>query len=155
MCAKKKNTPERGQAARWSPKASCDWPHRHLAAVSGSGRRSRRSRRARNSGESRASSGEVRRAVKMRAANGPFCESSRAAEEASSSRNKARWQVNGLGRGTLPATSVVRLWFVSNERTRHFSMEQVVPGRGFKPNGGQRVAGSLKWQRLRQLACCV
>ena len=67
-------------------------PHRHLAAVSGNGRRSRLSRRARNSGASRESLREVGRAVKMRAANGPACESSKAVEEASSSGNKARWQ---------------------------------------------------------------
>ena len=31
---RERNTRERGQAARWSPKASCrGWPHRHLAAV--------------------------------------------------------------------------------------------------------------------------
>ncbi|OLP78615.1 hypothetical protein AK812_SmicGene41196 [Symbiodinium microadriaticum] len=59
------------------------------------------------------------------------------------------------GRGTLPATSVVNLGLVLDERTRLFSMEQVVPGRVFKSNGGQRVAGNLRWQCLRQLACCV
>ena len=26
---RERNTPERGQAATWSPKASCGWPHRH------------------------------------------------------------------------------------------------------------------------------
>ena len=29
---------------------------------------------------------------------------------------------------TLPGTNVVKLWLVSNEQTRHFSMEQIVPG---------------------------
>ena len=73
---------------------------------------------------------------------------------ASSSRKQSSLAeaVDGLGRGTLPATSVVKLWLVSNERTGHFSMEQVVPG--FKASG-QRGAGSLKLQRFRQLAYCV
>eukprot|EP00439_Symbiodinium_sp_Y106_P029345 s383_g3.t1 len=94
----------------------------HLAAV----RRSRRNRRARNSGGSRLSSGEVGRAVKTRAAYGA-CKSSRAAEEASSSR------VDGLGRGTLPATRAVKLWLALDERARLFSVERVVPaGRRFK-----------------------
>ena len=43
--------------------------------------------------------------------------------------------VDGLGRGTLPATSVVKLWLVLDGRARLFSMEQVVPKRGFKANG--------------------
>ena len=80
------------QSVGWSPKASCGWPHRYLAAVSGSGRRSRRSRRARNSRESRESSSEAGRAVKMRAANGPACESSKAAEEASRCDNTHSYQ---------------------------------------------------------------
>ena len=96
--------------------------------------------------------------MKMRAANGPACESSNAAEEASSSRNKARWQKPSTAWDAArcqPRVSVVKLWLVSNERTGHLSKEQVVPGRGFKANGEQQLASSLKWQRLRQRACSV
>ena len=68
------------------------------------------------------------------------CESSRSAKAASSSRNKPStgWDAARCQPRVLSSCG----------STRIFSMEQAVPGREFKANGGQRVAGSLQWQQL-------
>ena len=103
--------------------------------------------RARNIRHSRVSSGEVGRAVKMRAATGPACDSSKEVEEAPSSRNKFRWQKPSTAWGTARCQPRVLSSCGSS------SMEHVVPGVQ-KTNGGQRVGGSLQRQLLRQLVCC-
>ena len=66
--------PDRGQAARWSPKGSKGCWHRHLAGVCGRGRRRRLSKRARKWAGSKTSSGDVGKVVKMVAAKGPRVE---------------------------------------------------------------------------------
>ena len=57
-----------GQAARWSPQGSRCALQRHLAEVSGRGKRSLRRRMARKIGDSKENSGKVGRVVRTRAA---------------------------------------------------------------------------------------
>ena len=68
-------TPDRGQAAMWSPTASSGRPQRHRAGARGKGSRKRRRSRTRKRAESRASSGPTGRTVSNLAAKGPHCES--------------------------------------------------------------------------------
>ena len=63
-----RRTPDRGHAARWSPKRSCSCRQRQRAEVKGRGRRSRRRSNTRKSGELRDSSGETGLVVKTLAA---------------------------------------------------------------------------------------
>ena len=70
-----RRTPDRGQAATWSPTASSGRPLRHRAGARGRGSRKRRRSRTRKSAESRASSGATGRTLSNLAAQGPDCES--------------------------------------------------------------------------------
>ena len=68
MRAAARSTPDRGHAARWSPKRSCSCRQRQRAEVKGRGRRSRRRSNTRKSDELRDSSGEAGLVVKTLAA---------------------------------------------------------------------------------------
>ena len=68
---RERKMPEQGQAARWSPRGSTGRRQRQAAASRGKGKRSRRSNKARKTGESKVSSWQEGRAVRIREANGP------------------------------------------------------------------------------------
>ncbi|CAE7669755.1 unnamed protein product [Symbiodinium sp. CCMP2592] len=119
-------------------------------------RRSERERQA-EQWDSKVNSSEVGRAVTTRAAHSPAGESSKAGIELSQQSSQA--ETLDEGHGTLPATSVVKLWLVLDERARLLSVnlpENVVTGRGFKANGGRRskseraVAPEPGWESVGQ-----